>query len=661
VGSQYPACDPLDASQLFRVTIETANTLYDYPISVRLDSAQFDFSQAQPNGGDIWFWEPQAKAPLNHWVERYDVDLGKALIWVRIPTLLPGYNTIWLVQEEVSGCPMPASDGYAVFPFFSDVADVENWQDSATTTVTNTRMSGAITVEERRVIVSDGMYNAFPSVVEAANGEWVLGYRKTTGHVVPGAGVLRRSRDQGATWSEEVAYFDVLPLLARTPNGDLLNIRFKSDKDGGTEGVPASRSTDNGLSWSPFLFLDEPISISGTGAFPTALVTVDSSLYGANYGPSPYRDDGNSSTLWTSDDDGLTWRKLSEIRQSALEPGFNETAIAFLADLSFLAVMRSDGGNATYARVSTDMGLTWGSLRDITAQVGVLQLPQLTWLGDVLLLTGRQAIGIANKHTSASYTRQVVAYLSWDGGKTWREGSVVQSYSGSFIDGGYTWTLPLDQERVFLVYYADTYNQRRPDIKSAILSVGESEEEPVNGLHVVSGIPDHPATRSVDINLVQYAIEARFRSWPASGGSQFALVALDSIRDRELVRWELPSTNATNPENEGGVIADSSLITVTNSWAYSTTYRIRSLVDEIHGRQQAELLDLWGEVIAMRTNLALAERQGGHVNALAVGSGTPYRATDTLLDWLFIRPMAPVEPVVRVFVAPADSVEPSFP
>ena len=57
----------------------------DFPLLVRLHSDFFDFDQARPGGEDIRF--SQSGKPLSYQVEQWDSANGKAVIWVRVPTI----------------------------------------------------------------------------------------------------------------------------------------------------------------------------------------------------------------------------------------------------------------------------------------------------------------------------------------------------------------------------------------------------------------------------------------------------------------------------------------------------------------------------------------------------------------------------------------------
>src|SRR6185295_4113707 len=61
-----------------------ADPVKDFPVLVRLDAANFDFSEAGANGADLGFSDPDG-ATLAFAIERWDAGARKAEIWVKVP------------------------------------------------------------------------------------------------------------------------------------------------------------------------------------------------------------------------------------------------------------------------------------------------------------------------------------------------------------------------------------------------------------------------------------------------------------------------------------------------------------------------------------------------------------------------------------------------
>ncbi len=646
-----PGCDPNNAPEVLSLTIHNneQENLQKYPVAISLDETSFDFTRPSKDGSDLAVWDAATHQPMPGWLESYDPEAGKALLWVKLPSLGPqASRKLFLTAGHATGCSAATFSGYSVFPFFSDVNDVLNWLGTNRLSVTNTIVGGPLTISHRDVVQSDGMYNGFPGLVQAVNGDFVLSYKKGPGHVNSPLVVLRRSSDGGATWSPEVVYFNSSqpdPTLARTPLGDLLIAFVKADQNGIGAGA-YSRSADNGLTWGPFTFFEDPPTDT-LGVAP--LLNVGQTMYGAGYGPYT-SGTGYAPSLWSSADDGVIWTKLSELRAPG-EPGLNETTIAQTAANTLFAMMRTDDGLDTLGRYSNDMGMSWGPLISYRSQVGVLQAPVMIQAGSALILMGRETTAIPGvlPPNTIGYPRQLVAFVSYDGGLTFGNGVVLDTYTGEQIDGGYSWPILLSNGQVYVVYYADSHNLRQPDIKSVTLSVAPPSTQPTNSIHVLSQLAPVLATHALNLDMTRYSLEFRFRSSPTPAGSQFSVVLQGqaSGSPSSLVNWELPSTHASDPTSDSGIISNQQFVPVLNSFSYGQVYRLRTIVDEMQGTQQASVLDEFGGLISATMPQPLAQGTS-HATAIQIGNNSNLRATDTLLDFVFVRPAVQTEPLVTV-------------
>jgi len=190
-----PACDLNSAAEVLSVTVQNTDqeNLQDYPVAVFLDATVFDFAVPTQDGSDLAVWDATTHQPTPAWLESYDPVAGKGLLWVKLHELASQASlTLLLTAGYATGCSIPRFGGYSVFPFFSDVDDV-NWRATNRLSVTNTAVEGPLTITSRSVIESDGTYNGFPGVAQAANGDFVLAYKKGPDHVNSPLVVLRRS------------------------------------------------------------------------------------------------------------------------------------------------------------------------------------------------------------------------------------------------------------------------------------------------------------------------------------------------------------------------------------------------------------------------------------------------------------------------------------
>jgi len=634
-------------------TIQNTGTddLQNYVVAVPVDNDSFNFAVGARDGSDLAVWDANTKSPISFWLESYDSQIGKALLWVKTNHLAPqASQTVLITAGAIPHCAGQASDGYAVFPFFSDVHDVHNWTTENHLSLTDTVTTSPFTIQDRQVIESDGTYNADPGLAEAGNGDWVLTYRKGTDHVDVPLIILRRSQDKGKTWGPEVAYFDTSgpdPALARAPDGDLILVFDKPDLNNVT-GAVYGRSVDNGLTWGPFTFFSQPADqIFG---FVPAFFTNGSAMYAASYGTSTF-DTNESPYFLQSTDDGNTWTKVSEMRKLG-EPGLDETSVTQVGEQSLFAMMRADDSINTYGSFSADLGQTWGPVISYTRQVGVVQDPILISARNVLVLLGRQSLLSTTPSNPSATTRQLVAFTSDDGGHTFNYGTILDTYTGTTIDGGYSWPLLLSDGSVYVVYYADSNNLRKPDIKSLRLTIQQPSITPTNALHAVSQFDRGHASRNLNLSATRYSVDLRFRSQQIAGGSQFSVIlAGNDTNDvsRTLVDWELPSVHSSDPTSISGFFADGQFVPFTNSFAYGQSYRLRMIVDEKQQQQEGQMMDQFGAVVKTGDLQPFAQQgASAHVSSVTIGNDSNLRSTDTLLDFIFVRQAVTMEPGVAI-------------
>jgi biopolymer transport protein ExbB len=78
------------------VTVQ--ETFTNVAIPVRLHSGNFDFVGAKADGSDLKVIAGDDKTPLKFWIERFDSVNELAVLWVQVPSILPGTdkNTIYV-------------------------------------------------------------------------------------------------------------------------------------------------------------------------------------------------------------------------------------------------------------------------------------------------------------------------------------------------------------------------------------------------------------------------------------------------------------------------------------------------------------------------------------------------------------------------------------
>lgn len=114
-----------------RVTITNTlpDPLTDYQVRVVLNSTNFDFSEANADGSDLRFYDPDAGKYLPYWIERWGPAGGEAVVWVRVPYIPPS-STKELIMYYGNPSASPMSCGPCTFDFFDDFedGDVSDWR-----------------------------------------------------------------------------------------------------------------------------------------------------------------------------------------------------------------------------------------------------------------------------------------------------------------------------------------------------------------------------------------------------------------------------------------------------------------------------------------------------------------------------------------------------
>jgi hypothetical protein len=67
------------------VGANVAGDAMNFPVAVALHAANFDFTQAKPDGSDVRFCGDKDGSPLPHAVEHWDASAKTALLWVKVP------------------------------------------------------------------------------------------------------------------------------------------------------------------------------------------------------------------------------------------------------------------------------------------------------------------------------------------------------------------------------------------------------------------------------------------------------------------------------------------------------------------------------------------------------------------------------------------------
>lgn len=251
--------------------------------------------------------------------------------------------------------------------------------------------------------------------------------------------LLKRSHDNGATWSEAQLVADagpdtignptpvverrsgaILLLLTRNPG----NVRERQIVDGSAEGartVWLTRSTDDGATWSPPQEITASVKRAGWTWYATGPGNGIQLRNGRLVVPCNHTIQGTRvmhSHVIYSDDRGRSW-KIGGIAGEKT----NESAVVELDDGSLLLNMRSyHGANRRAVAHSRDRGMTWSPVRldpalvEPVCQASLIGVqPPETRRGRWLLFSNPANTGRAGMTVRASY----------DQGATWQAAKVI--------------------------------------------------------------------------------------------------------------------------------------------------------------------------------------------------------------------------------------------
>ena len=312
------------------------------------------------------------------------------------------------------------------------------------------------------VVSSDDRNTYFPTVEKLQNGDLVVVYYDSPGHISQTGRIsMVRSSDNGETWSEPQVILDTPiddrdPNIMQTDDGTLLLSYFAYDwgqNPAKVIGTYVTRSEDGGTTWSEPVkvgtMLDGP-SVPGWAATSDKILELDNGdllipLYGTVPGDSAER-----VTVVRSTDGGESWKKENEVA-IAYDPDihFQEPALAKLGNGHLMIMMRTartDG--SAYVSESYDNGYTWTepTKTDMMAQASdMLVLKQGGPKGMIFHTWG----DVSGEYSSG---RPVVGTIKFYN-KDWSFHEPALIYSGGCGDESYPSSVQLDDGRLFTVYY----------------------------------------------------------------------------------------------------------------------------------------------------------------------------------------------------------------
>jgi len=247
--------------------------------------------------------------------------------------------------------------------------------------------------------------------------------------------VLKRSEDQGKTWSAQTLIADhgpdtignPCPVQDRTTGtiwlpltgnpGDLAEREIEKDSRRGTRTVWMTYSNDDGRTWAKAYEITSTAKDQGWGWYATGPGNAIQLRSGRMVVPCDHRrfaGQARHSHILYSDDHGKSW-KLG----GSAQPDTNECAVVELNDGSLLLNMRSYAGrNRRAIARSTDRGETWTPLGHDEALIEpVCQASFIRFDRKRLLFS----------NPASTRRERMTVRVSRDEGRTWSEGLVLHA------------------------------------------------------------------------------------------------------------------------------------------------------------------------------------------------------------------------------------------
>jgi uncharacterized repeat protein (TIGR01451 family) len=109
------------------IVTNNGDKLLWYQVLVKLDAGNFNFAEAKNDGSDIRFTYSDGTTELNYWIESWDIAAHLAYIWVRVPNIAVGNNTIYMYYNNSAAS--AASNGNSTFESFEDDWDQLNGEE----------------------------------------------------------------------------------------------------------------------------------------------------------------------------------------------------------------------------------------------------------------------------------------------------------------------------------------------------------------------------------------------------------------------------------------------------------------------------------------------------------------------------------------------------
>ncbi|WP_099211166.1 DUF2341 domain-containing protein [Thermococcus henrietii] len=215
---QYLTPEDLSKWKYYRNVIiqdKSGQTLKNFQVLIKLNSTNFDFFHANPDGSDIRIVDENGNF-LPYWIEEWNLTSKEAEIWTIVPEI-PAYGTVTLKLYYGNPNAQSRSNGDKVFEFFDDfsrdvIINKQKWNLNYSYNSTWTLVNGLLkyTANGNRGYLLTNQYWGrenlmWCTVAKSSNDyqNWVVWYSPPFGGYVsnPGTGYFVDVRAYGYGWS----------------------------------------------------------------------------------------------------------------------------------------------------------------------------------------------------------------------------------------------------------------------------------------------------------------------------------------------------------------------------------------------------------------------------------------------------------------------------
>ncbi len=178
--SNFSAFSAWEHNKIISIDYDGNSPLADYQIRIELNSSNFNFSLANPDGSDIRFADMNG-TELNYWIQEWNSESNIAIVWVKVPVINPPETNILMFYGNPSAT--SESNGYGTFIYF------QSWENGIPSDWNNVKTPSGVYVSSTSPW--DGTKNLDFNDTSNVNGTTYLGvYSKPLSEENFGIGVF---------------------------------------------------------------------------------------------------------------------------------------------------------------------------------------------------------------------------------------------------------------------------------------------------------------------------------------------------------------------------------------------------------------------------------------------------------------------------------------